>query len=170
MNNEFVVDFQAFKGYNNKYIIKELTILPINGLPEKHVLLKPPFAFYKLSKDLQRQVVWLENHYHKIYWNSGTTPYGDLIKIFSDSNIKGRILAVDETKTQCLESFLGPFFDVEIINLQDYGCPSLKMLKTEKSLDTIEACPFKHKSLNCSHVNANLLLQWWLRSGAPSSL
>ena len=38
----FVIDFQAFKSLDNKFIVKELAIVRVDGDSEFHTLFKPP--------------------------------------------------------------------------------------------------------------------------------
>lgn len=160
---EFIVDFQAFKDLTNRFIIKELTILSENGCLSKTFMFKPPIPFNRLPQKLQKQTRWLEQFYHGIRWSSGDTSYGDIVKIFSDLILKGDIFVTDIKKKQCLEEILLPFFeDIKIFNLQDFGCPGLKFLKRRQlNRQMYGKCPFPHKSVNCSTLNACLLLQWW---------
>ena len=52
-------------------------------------------------------------------------------------------------------------FNVEVVNLDDLGCPSLASLRQQTQLNTLKSCSFNHNSVNCAYINAYVLLQWW---------
>ena len=71
-----VIDFQAFKSSNNEFIVKE--VASFNGTQSLHSIFLPPCKFHELSADCQRQVRWLTNNHHHLYWSDGYVPLNKL--------------------------------------------------------------------------------------------
>lgn len=76
-----IVEFQAFKGNSNEFIIKELVILDLStGIPN-YFLFKPPFEFANLERKYAKTNNWCTKKYHFITWDEGFTHYGELDEI-----------------------------------------------------------------------------------------
>ena len=156
---EFVLDFQGFKDENNDFIVKELAILSTDGERYELQLFQPPYAFNKLSKDLQKQVIWLEKQFHGLYWNSGHRDYKELKDVFEGIQISGTIYVKGLEKQRYAKKLLGDF-NVNIINLEDMGCPSLSKLKQQMNPVVLKPCTFNHTMTNCAYVNVYVLAFW----------
>lgn len=77
-NNSCVIEFQAFRGNNNKYIVKELVILDIKSGVTNYFLFKPPFSCQELNGKSVRTNNWLSKYFHHISWHEGFTDYREL--------------------------------------------------------------------------------------------
>ena len=55
----FIVDFQAFKSLNNKFILKELAIVSLDQDIIVHTFIKPPVEYDYLYPELQDRVDYL---------------------------------------------------------------------------------------------------------------
>jgi len=77
---EYFVDIQAFKQPINKFIVKELAILPLGGEPITY-LFKPPFPWNNLPSKYKAENCWLERNYHLLKWNSGDWSLDDIENI-----------------------------------------------------------------------------------------
>lgn len=76
-----IIEFQAFRGSNNEYIIKELVILDLVTYVVYTFFFKPPFSFKKLNSKAKTTNKWLTKHFHHINWVEGFTSYRDLDSI-----------------------------------------------------------------------------------------
>lgn len=76
-----VIEFQAFRGNDNKYIVKELVILDIKSGVSNYFLFKPPFPFHNLNEKYARTNKWLSKYFHHISWYEGFTDYKELNNI-----------------------------------------------------------------------------------------
>ena len=76
-----IIEFQAFVGNRNEFIVKELVITDLNTNIMCYFLFKPPFSFKKLSGKAARTNKWLMKNYHHISWNEGFTEYKELDNI-----------------------------------------------------------------------------------------
>lgn len=80
-DNACIVEFQAFKGNQNEFIIKELVIYDLYSDVSNYFLFKPPYTFSNLTPKSARTNKWLSNNYHYISWNEGFTNYKELENI-----------------------------------------------------------------------------------------
>lgn len=76
-----IVDFQAFRGTKDEYIVKELVILDLKTYAIYPFLFKPPFPFNKLNSKCKRTNNWMVRYFHNIKWNEGFTSLKDLENI-----------------------------------------------------------------------------------------
>lgn len=76
-----VVEFQAFRGNKNEYIIKELVFLDLNTGIVFPFLFEPPFAFNNLNSKTKRTNKWTTRYFHSIDWCEGFTNYKSLENI-----------------------------------------------------------------------------------------
>ena len=156
---EYVLDFQGFKDENNDFIVKELAILSTDGEKYELQLFQPPYAFNKLSKDLQKQVIWLEKKFHGLYWSSGQREYNELKDVFEGLEISGTIYVKGVEKQKYVKHLLSNY-KVNVVNLEDLGCPSLSMLKQQMNPIVLKPCHFNHTEYNCAYVNVYVLALW----------
>ena len=156
---EFICDIQGFRNGDNDYIVKELAIISIRGQIYELQLFQPPCKFSDLPTDLKKQVCWLERQHHGLYWGSGFREYEDLKDIFKNLNISGNIYVKGVEKHQFIAKLLQDY-NVNVINLENLGCPSLSELKKDLQLSTMKPCSFNHNFLNCAYINVHVLQQW----------
>lgn len=156
---EFVLDFQGFKSGNNDFIVKEMAIISIDGQIYELQLFQPPCSFSELPSDVKKQVLWLEKQYHGLYWGSGFRQYSDLKDIFKGLNIDGNVYVKGKEKQQFVVKLLSDY-SVNVIDLEDLGCPSLTELKQQVQLNTMKPCSFNHNFSNCAYINVHVLQQW----------
>jgi hypothetical protein len=76
-----IIEFQAFRGNDNKFIVKELVILDVKSGLTNYFLFKPPHPFYYLDEKPLRTNKWLSKYFHHISWNEGYTSYKELPRI-----------------------------------------------------------------------------------------
>jgi hypothetical protein len=73
-----VIEFQAFRGNNNEYIIKELVFLDLVTGVVFPFLFQPPFSFNNLNNKAKTTNRWTVKHFHHIDWCEGFTSYKNL--------------------------------------------------------------------------------------------
>jgi hypothetical protein len=69
-----VVEFQAFKDNDNKFIIKELAV--VGDSIKCQILFKPPYSITQLDDKMRRTARWLTRH-HGIRWDDGCIAYNE---------------------------------------------------------------------------------------------
>lgn len=87
-----VIEFQAFRGNTNEFIIKELVILDLQTGVTNYFLFKPPFSFAYLQRKPARTNNWLTNYFHHISWSEGFTEYTELDNIMYFYSDKYKII------------------------------------------------------------------------------
>lgn len=157
---EFILDFQGFKGENNKFIVKELAIVSTDELVYELHLFRPPCDFNQLSENVKKQVVWLEKYFHGLYWSSGFREYSQLNDLLKNCNLSGNVYVKGTEKTQFVKNLLTDF-KVNVINIEDLGCPSLSVIRSQTQTNAMKKCIFDHNPINCAYINVHLLLQWF---------
>lgn len=76
-----VVEFQAFRGNNDKFIIKELVVLDLLTFVVYPFTFEAPFSFNKLNSKAKTTNKWLTKHFHHIQWYEGYISYTNLHSI-----------------------------------------------------------------------------------------
>lgn len=156
----YILDFQGFKNVNNDFIVKELAIVSTDGQFYELQLFQPPCDFSELPQHLQKQVVWLEKQYHGLYWSSGYKNYNRLKDVFKCITIDGEMYVKGRDKQKFISNLLSDF-KINVVNLEDLGCPSVNMLKQQTNISSIKPCCFNHNPKHCAYVNVHILLDWW---------
>lgn len=141
-----IIEFQAFRGNNNKYIVKELVILDVKSGVTNYFLFKPPFPFKHLNKKNARTNRWLSKHFHHITWDEGFVDYRELRNIlFQYSNKYKHIFTTGLEKCNLLSSYVSS--EVTVYNI----CRN----KEENISGICIGIRCKnHKFLNCAMSNA----------------
>lgn len=155
MNADIViVDLQGFKDYQNQFILKEFAIL-INGYSQIF-LVKPPYAFTKLTKEERKRVQWLEND-RGIYWSEGFIDYREFKQVIKPYLNKKKILVKGLEKIKWIKNF---HENCEIIDMGENGCPNFAKLcdEYEKSKNLNLNCVY-HKN-KCALKNVICLEKW----------
>lgn len=73
-----VIEFQAFRGNRNEYILKELVIMDLLTYVVYPFLFKPPFPFKKLNAKAKVTNKWIVKNFHHIDWNEGFIDYNEV--------------------------------------------------------------------------------------------
>lgn len=68
-----VIDFQAFRGLRNEYIVKELAALDLSTGCFTVAFFPPQCELHELDIKTIRTIEWLETSYHHLKWNDGCT-------------------------------------------------------------------------------------------------
>lgn len=159
-NMEFIMDVQGFKGEHNQFIIKELAIISTDGQLYELQLFQPPCTFNELSEIVQQQVHYLEKHFHGLYWKSGFQPYSELHQTLKNLNLSGVVYVKGSEKKIFVTQLLSNYA-VNVVNIEELGCPSLSVLKKHLQPISVKPCVFNHKTENCAYLNVNAVLQWF---------
>lgn len=150
-----IVDLQGFKSDNNKFIPKEIAIRS-----ENHVLvllIKPPYAFYDLSKKERLSVMWIEKN-HSVLWNEGFVPYYNFHFHLRNYLENKRIFVKGSEKVLWLKQIVD---NDNVHNLEDMNCPRLETLhKNYLMSPDIQTCIYHTKV--CAYKNASCLYKWFM--------
>jgi hypothetical protein len=73
-----VVEFQAFRGNDDRFIIKELVILDLLTSIVYQFTFKPPFPFNCLTTKAKITNKWLTKYFHHIEWYEGFISYSNV--------------------------------------------------------------------------------------------
>lgn len=153
--NAIIVDVQGFKTDNNEFILKEIAIYWNNHVQTFHI--KPPCAFYDLTKTERKQVCWIERN-RGILWNEGYIPYTNH-KCILQKILQGKIIYVKgiEKRLWLMQMLEGS----TIYNIEDKDCPNLLSLH-EKYSTEVYSCIY-HTQI-CALKNVLCLRKWCLEN------
>lgn len=76
-----IIEFQAFRGNDDKFIIKELVILDLLTFIAHPFTFEAPFSFNTLTAKAKKTNKWLSKHFHHIKWYDGYICYTNLHSI-----------------------------------------------------------------------------------------
>lgn len=150
---EFIIDFQGAKNENDEITIKELAILSTDG--RIYELQLSTLPFHEKVK-----IMWTEKHQNGYYWCTGFKEYSQIKDIFKYIDMKGNVYVKGYEKQTIIKSLLSDL-NVNVINLEDYSCPTFSTLKNRTQLSQMKICNLNHSPLNCAYANVQMLLQWW---------
>ena len=146
-----VVDVQSFKN-SNSYIFKEFAYS--NADDATVIMFEPPFEWSLLSKADKKTNRYLTYHYHGLHWYDGNIPYRYLSS-YLEAALRPNdsiLLIKGAEKKHNLQKILP---QANIVDLAEYGCPSLK------KLSCAESC-INHNLDNakCAKRNVLMLTEW----------
>lgn len=159
------IDFQGFQEPQGLFVVKELVIQPINSRSSPTIkIFKPPCEKSRLTEEYKKIVDNCEKNYHGISWEAGHDQYnnvstiiiGELVGKFNYLFVKG------EDRKKWL-TFILRFNPMTIFNLEDLGCPDMKILETEhpaiRHMNSHPLC----SSYKCAYENAQRYKYWYIK-------
>jgi len=156
-----ILDIHCILGPNSKYLIKEMSIVDIDGWASQHWIFKHPRSRENTSK-VRAVNMWLYRNYHQLTPVCGDVEYSEIGKIFKSLHFQS-IFVKGEEKRRIIEDFLP---DVKIHEMgEDLDCPRLDQLH-ERLTENIhrQPCCLYHKDLNhrlCTYNRVFILLKWF---------
>lgn len=73
-----IIEFQAFRGNEDEFIVKELVIFDMVKCVTYTFFFKPPYNFNKLKTKAKITNNWLSRYFHNIEWNEGFISFDSL--------------------------------------------------------------------------------------------
>jgi len=144
----YVVDFQAFKDGQNRFLLKELAIISCNVNKIVHCIIKPPFGFNFLILEKQkRHIQWLMENYHGINWEDGYLSPRAAMALFRETVRDADILLIKGSERCTFLRKLFPYLTV--LDLDDLGCPPARLL--EIPANAPECFYYSHISTNLAY-------------------
>lgn len=159
LNSTVVVDFEAFRGVKNQYLIKEFVAVDLTTGCFIIVLFAPPYERARLHLKIRKINHWLETQHHRIRWNDGNVPYKDMVRIVADicSNCS-TIFTKGFEKTNFLRQL---YHHGEFTDMNDIGAPVVPT-----SFVPVAQCPVPHRqpvstpSIYCALRKALFYAEW----------
>ncbi|KAL4126068.1 hypothetical protein QTP88_010299 [Uroleucon formosanum] len=135
---ETILEMQCVLGVNNKYMIKEMSIVDTETWATQHWIFKHSNSMQ--DNKSRKTNKWLERNYHQLAIEFGDVEYEELGKILN--SLKFRCIYVKgEQKKQVLMEYIP---HVALINIEDLGCPRLDQICDD---ETLPCCIF-HMEFN----------------------
>jgi len=76
-----VIEFQSFRGNNDRFIVKELVILDLLTQITYPFLFEAPCSIHELNAKAKTTNRWITNYFHHIHWHEGFVPYHNVHRI-----------------------------------------------------------------------------------------
>lgn len=159
---EYIVDIQGFKQPINEFVLKEISIIEVNGDDSNSepltLFFKPPSAWNLLPAKYKASNAWLERNFHGMSWNSGNIPYDAVKNIVQAILRQARVIYVKGLeKMLWISTFVE--LSTEIIDLECLGCTPLRKLPKIAANAGCIHHTFDSK-YNCAKANVKSLRVW----------
>lgn len=158
---DLIIDVQGFNGPDNKFILKELAALTIDGSQFEHYLFTSSCSYNSLTRDLQKLASKATNKHHGITWNSGLLDASKIKYVLERLLVRssGKVFVKGEENKQWLRKFTA----AEIVNVEKFGCPNFDTLHKQLRDVVPEVTCFAHKISKplCAVQNTHLLFGWY---------
>lgn len=159
------MDLQGFQYRGSPFIPKEISMLSCKtGKHLVHLHISPPVPFELVDYYFQEQIKWTSNKLHGMHYNHGEVSYLKAPVVLTlallEADIK-YIIVKGEMKKDVVKHML-PF--VEVINAENYACPSLRTLVKEHYVKC--ACPHHLYGGNhhCAKMTVKSLYKWLMEN------
>lgn len=141
-----VIDFQAFRNNDDRFIIKELVILDLLTFVAYPFTFEAPFSFNKLNAKAKITNKWITKHFHHIHWYEGFISYSNLHSImFNFCNKYSHIYTRGLEKKKWIQTYThGDVFNITIEKEFNINLGSI----------CVAAKDLKHGQTNCALHNA----------------
>jgi len=154
-----ILDIQCVLGSDSKYLIKEMSVVDLEGLASQHWIFKHIRTRENTSK-VNAVNMWLYRNYHQLSSVCGDVEYSEIGKILKSLHFDC-IYVKGEEKRQIIQDFIP---NVEIIEMgADLDCPRLEQLHAGSSKN-IQPCCLYHMNLDsaqCTYNRVFTLLKWF---------
>ncbi|KAL4152739.1 hypothetical protein QTP88_000572 [Uroleucon formosanum] len=152
-----ILDMQCVLGVNNKYMIKEMSIVDTETWATQHWI----FKHSKSMEDNKSRKTnkWLERNYHQLSIDYGDVEYEEVGKILNSLKFTC-IYVKGEQKKQVLMEYIP---HVALINIEDLGCPRLDQICDD---ETLPCCIF-HMEFNpkqCTFYKVFAIRKWFINN------
>lgn len=156
-----IIDLQGFKIWDNAFIFKEVAYIRITfpSVTSNTLHILPPMANRHLSIEDQRRVR-CNAAFHGMVWESGSIPYTDFPMLLSDELKHSEVVYVKGSEKIL---WIKPYVhsECQIVDLDNYNCPSLTILK--QNTDIRHTCNFPHRS-QCAGLHVRILYEWMCKA------
>ena len=159
-----ILDIQCVLGPNSKYMIKEMSVVDLEGLASQHWIFK--HSRTPNTAKIEAVNMWLFRNYHQLSWDCGDVQHTEIPRILNSLHFEC-IYVKGEEKRQIIEGFLP---NVKIYEMGvDLDCPRLDQLHEAGFAGNKqhEPCCLHHKNLNytqCTYNRAFKLLKWFKKN------
>jgi len=147
-----VIEFQAFKDNNDKFIVKELAILDLSTNVLYHFLFKPPYSFNSLNSKARRTNRWVTNYFSRINWLDGFISYNKFDSIMYRFCSKFKTIYTNGEEKR---AWIQMFTTSNVINY-----PISKDFLASKDVCCLAVANEKHANSNCAIKNAYRLSEY----------
>ncbi|VVC42802.1 Hypothetical protein CINCED_3A020181 [Cinara cedri] len=152
-----ILDIQCVLRSDNKYQIKEMSIVDTDTWATQHWIFKHTATAQ--DEKSRRTNKWLEHNYHQMYLEFGDIPYDEISRILNSLKFD-HIYIKGEQKRQLIQDFIPQVF---VSNMEDMDCPRLDQLCDD---DNLPCCIF-HMNLNpkyCTFYKVYALRKWFVNN------
>lgn len=141
-----------------------MSVIDVDGGSCQHWIFKTP---HEMQNARSRSVnKWLYRNYHQLSLESGDVGYAEIERILKSLDFTC-VYVKGEQKQRLIENYIP---DVDIIDLQELGCPRLNQLRdgcnTKSYLTQSTRCLY-HKNLDfkhCTFYNVLILKKWFVNN------
>lgn len=157
---DYIIDVQAFHDKEGGFLPKEIAVLGTDRNYASHWIVKPPYDVTELSKGILATNSYLTCYHHGIEWFDGESNLEDVYSALREvARNAVHIYVRGQQKQDLLQRLLGR----QIINLEEYDCPSFKNLPRVNEHYCFHH-GIKREYFSCAVGYAHKLRDWLIRS------
>lgn len=153
-----MLDIQCVLRSDNKYLIKEMSVVDIDGWSTQHWIFKHSLSTQDGKS--RKTNKWLESNFHQLALEYGDVEYEELDRILNSLKFE-TIYVKGEQKQKIITEYIP---QVNVINMEELGCPRIDQLCDENW--TLPCCIF-HMNLNpkqCTFYKIFALRKWFVNN------
>lgn len=143
----------VFLRASGKFILKEVAFYVVESEEASVFNFKPPFSYEELSYVDKRLCSWISSNICDLKWDDGDLEYSKLNEVALTISGKGKTFF---TKGVEKAKFFTDFLGVQVVNIEDLGCPKLTTLSDPIQL----TCKYHLNNANCALFKAYRLSFW----------
>ena len=149
-----IIQIHGFRNNLGGYIVKEFSLISLDGCYEQFVMFEPPFGFKNLNAKARRTALCLEREYHHIPYMYGTVSYAMLPTMFT-------LVQQTQLYSKGVETckYLSSLSKKSVYNVEDLidDCVSMKVLRKNNALKHMCTYHTEKGGLVCARNDAYLL-------------
>jgi len=152
-----ILDIQCVLRSDNKYLIKEMSIVDTCTWATQHWIFKHSCGTQNGKS--RKTNKWLERNFHQMTLEYGDIEYEELDRILNSLKFN-HIYVKGEQKQTIITEFIP---QVAVVNMEDMDCPRLDQLCND---DTLPCCIF-HMDFNpkhCTFYKVFALRKWFINN------
>lgn len=158
------VDVQGFKSNDNKFIVKEFTLLQKKY--QLHFVVKSTCAFNDLSDALQNEAVWLFSTYHGLTFDVGNITIAELAERTLERVNRRSVVVVVKgiEKVQWVKDIYKDYCNctsINCVNIEDFDCEFRFTPQTRRDIQSRclnhEFYSHQRNHYHCSRLQARQL-------------
>lgn len=155
------VDLQGFM-VNQQFVLKELCISSSStsspNINLNHYIYKSPFSYKSVNHTCRKNILWLSNFHHGLYWNDGNILYDQIDDAIEQLYLPQVIIYVKGAQKIIWLRNLCKRINIDCRNIEDIGC-NFRLADCVSS--QLDCSQHRNRTNNCALQSVKLISNWY---------